>query len=248
MAELRLPVILLFLFISFGSQAQSPYKMSLKADVPVALGSVGMFALSTHFTYQKEPLSYRVYPCSNIWKPERWICGQYSHAADVASDITLYTSYALPALLLIPKNTRKDWRTYALGAETMALTIGFTELIKSVTRRKRPYVYTDEASIDEVTSDGATRAFFSGHTSTSAAASFFFAKVYTDHYPNNRWKPWVWTAAATLPAVTGALRIRAGKHFLTDVLVGYVVGAGLGYLVPHLHRRKMPKTPIPVKL
>lgn len=232
-------ILLVSLFCN--SRGQSPYQMNMKADVPVALGSVGMFALSTHYTYQKEPLSYRIYPCSDIWKPERWVCGQYSHTADVASDITLYASYAMPALLLIPKSTRNDWRTYALGAETMALTVGFTELIKSVSRRKRPYVYTDKSSVDEVTSDGATRSFFSGHTSTSAAASFFFAKVYTDHHPHSRWKPWVWTAAATLPAITGALRIRAGKHFLTDVLVGYVVGAGLGYLVPHLHRRKTTK-------
>jgi undecaprenyl-diphosphatase len=30
--------------------------------------------------------------------------------------------------------------------------------------------------------------------------------------------------------------VRAGKHFPTDVLAGAVAGAGIGIIVPHLHR------------
>ena len=36
--------------------------------------------------------------------------------------------------------------------------------------------------------------------------------------------------------VVAYFRIRAGKHFLTDNLVGYAVGATVGVLVPRLHR------------
>ena len=39
-----------------------------------------------------------------------------------------------------------------------------------------------------------------------------------------------------LPAVTGYLRFKAGKHFPTDIIVGYGVGATIGYLVPELHK------------
>jgi len=52
----------------------------------------------------------------------------------------------------------------------------------------------------------------------------------------SRWKPIVWTAAATIPAITGYLRVRGGRHFPTDVIGGYIVGAAVGCLVPHLHR------------
>ena len=45
----------------------------------------------------------------------------------------------------------------------------------------------------------------------------------------------MWVAAA-VPAVVAYFRIRAGKHFLTDNLVGYAVGATVGVLVPRLHR------------
>ena len=33
-------------------------------------------------------------------------------------------------------------------------------------------------------------------------------------------------------------RVRAGQHFPTDVIMGALVGAGIGVLVPHLHRRR----------
>jgi membrane-associated phospholipid phosphatase len=35
------------------------------------------------------------------------------------------------------------------------------------------------------------------------------------------------------------LRVEAGKHFYTDVLVGAVVGSAIGVAVPMLHRKKL---------
>jgi membrane-associated phospholipid phosphatase len=32
--------------------------------------------------------------------------------------------------------------------------------------------------------------------------------------------------------------MEAGKHFLTDVIVGYTIGATVGVLVPQLHKKK----------
>ena len=78
--------------------------------------------------------------------------------------------------------------------------------------------------------------FFSGHTSCVASNSFFAARVFSDYYPESKWKPVVWGAAIALPAVTGYLRVKAGKHYPSDVIAGYAVGAAVGYFVPKLHR------------
>lgn len=72
----------------------------------------------------------------------------------------------------------------------------------------------------------------------TAASTFFMAKVYSDYFPDSKYKPVVWTLAATIPAVTGYLRVRGGRHYPTDVLAGYALGATIGILVPHWHRRK----------
>jgi len=80
--------------------------------------------------------------------------------------------------------------------------------------------------------------FFSGHTSATATATFFTAKIWSDYNPESKWKPVVWTAAAAVPAVAGYLRVKAGKHYVSDVVTGYAVGALVGYFVPHLHKIK----------
>jgi membrane-associated phospholipid phosphatase len=72
----------------------------------------------------------------------------------------------------------------------------------------------------------------------TAAATFFAAKVFTDFNPDSKLKPYVWTAAAIVPAVVGYQRLRAGKHFLTDNLLGYGVGMACGILIPELHKVK----------
>ena len=71
----------------------------------------------------------------------------------------------------------------------------------------------------------------------TAAATFLTAKVFSDLNPDSRAKPYVWAAAAVIPASVGYLRMKAGQHFITDNIVGYALGAGTGILVPQLHKR-----------
>lgn len=60
------------------------------------------------------------------------------------------------------------------------------------------------------------------------------AQLHSDYSGKSDWA--VWSLAAAIPAFTGIQRMRAGKHFLTDVLLGYIVGAGVGILVPSLYK------------
>jgi membrane-associated phospholipid phosphatase len=128
-----------------------------------------------------------------------------------------------------------------IWAETAALTTALTLFTKELAHRNRPYVYSDNfrnnCNGSSVSKD-ATSSFFSGHTSITAASTFFIAMVYTDYHPDSRWKPLVWTGAAILPALTGITRYKAGKHYWTDVITGYAVGALVGTLTPYLHRRE----------
>ena len=81
--------------------------------------------------------------------------------------------------------------------------------------------------------------FYSGHTSTAAAMSFFVAKVFSDYLPNADVKFVIWTSAVVYPALTGLLRQDSGSHFPTDILIGYVTGALIGYFIPVLHKSKL---------
>jgi len=143
-------------------------------------------------------------------------------------------------LLLFGRETRRDAPKLAiLYTETILLTSGVTNLIKASVGRARPYVYAPDWEPGRELTSGDRAAFVSGHTSLAAAGSFFFATVFKDYYPDSKLKPYVWGAAVTIPAVTGYLRVRAAKHFPSDVLAGYALGAGIGYLVPTLHKKNV---------
>ncbi len=162
---------------------------------------------------------------------------QDSDFARLGSDIGLRASILSPLLLLADEPSRQEYGTVSImWLETLLLTNGITRLVKSTVRRERPYAYNPFTG-QELRVDPETRlSFFSGHTSNAAALSFFTAQTFVNNNPGMRRKELLWASAATLPALTGFLRVKAGKHFPTDVVVGYVVGAAIGLIVPNLHK------------
>lgn len=155
------------------------------------------------------------------------------------SDIVLAGVTVLPILFISEHHTRHDIKSLlVMSAEVFGITFGITNTVKNV-NRTRPYVYNTDLPLSERTASTSRESFFSGHTSHTAAATFFFAKVISDYHPNLKpgVKAGVWAFAISVPAVEGYFRIKAGKHFPTDVITGYIVGASTGFLIPHWHKK-----------
>ncbi|HNE50899.1 MAG TPA: phosphatase PAP2 family protein, partial [Chitinophagales bacterium] len=166
---------------------------------------------------------------------------QHSKAAAIASDVMQITAAVSPALLFIDKDIRRDWKTVLpVWVETFALTSSLTLFTKELAKRTRPYVYSDYGNGDKYSKD-ARASFWSGHTAITASSTFFIAMMYSEYHPQSRWKPLMWTGAAIVPALVGFTRVKAGKHYWTDVITGYAVGALVGTLTPFLHRREFRK-------
>lgn len=158
--------------------------------------------------------------------------------ADRASTYLLKGASIAPLILLLDKRVRHEVLAISLMyVETFALTNGLTQLTKNIVKRSRPYTYNPAVPLQQKQERDARRSFFSGHTSVTASSCFFAARIWSDFHPDSRWKPAVWAVAATVPAITGFLRMQAGRHFLTDVAAGYAVGAAIGCWVPKLHKR-----------
>ena len=171
---------------------------------------------------------------------EEWTTMQGSEKSNKASDIILYSSQIIPGILtLADKSMRKDFlKIGTLYSEVFLVNLGMTALVKNTVRRARPFVYDPNTQLEEQMTKSARTSFYSGHTSETAAMCFLTASLYADYHPESKWKPVVWTAAAVLPAAAGILRMRAGKHFPSDVITGYVTGAAVGYFLPKIHLRK----------
>jgi len=236
--------ILMLCVISFKviaqSPFQSPYNLSYKLDIPVISAGLGLnFA---YFMLDKKTPSLSETQISmlnrnDIPAIDRSASYNWSKPSALASDVLMYSAIASPSFLLIDKDIRKDGlKIGAIWAETMALTTGITNLTKVLVKRTRPYVYNPDAPLEYKLRNDAQYSFFSGHTSVTASMCFMTAKIYSDYHPNSKALPYIWAGAAIVPAATAFLRWRAGKHYFTDVLIGYVTGAAIGFLVPHLHK------------
>ncbi|WP_116107685.1 phosphatase PAP2 family protein [Lewinella sp. IMCC34191] len=157
--------------------------------------------------------------------------------ADEATDKILLASFASPFFLLLDRPGRENFNSAALIVfQGAMINSGLINLTKVLVRRPRPYNYNTDAPLDTKLKKSSRYSFFSGHSATTAYFAITSAKLYNDLYPNSNARPYVWLGAALLPAAVSYGRMRAGRHFFTDVLVGTAVGTIIALVVPTLHK------------
>jgi undecaprenyl-diphosphatase len=119
--------------------------------------------------------------------------------------------------------------------------MAMTNIVKIAVRRPRPMAYIESAKHEgeldySNPSTDSALSFFSGHASMTAAIGAT-ATYLAFARSTGKLRPWLTLALATgLTTFVSIERVRAGKHFPTDVIAGAFAGAGLGVVVPHLHR------------
>jgi membrane-associated phospholipid phosphatase len=224
------------------SESGSPYKTSWKKDGLAIAGGIGLSALGLSMIKNKPDLTeaeVNALSKEDVFFLDRFSAGDYNSKADKDSYIPFYGSFAaVPVIMLLNKNERNhSGQVLALFVETMSVTGALFSITAGNVQRSRPYVYNTHRPMSHRMDSDSQRSFFAGHTAATATASFFAAKVFSDFNPNSKARPYVWAAAALVPASVGYLRLKAGRHFLSDNILGYGIGAGVGILVPHLHKK-----------
>jgi membrane-associated phospholipid phosphatase len=237
-------LISLFLALAISnvvfSQNNSPYNTSFKTDAPILVAGVGLSYWGLTIIKNKKPLTQAQVLSkskSDVNFFDRGAAGNYSNSLDDASYYPFYASFAMPFATLLNNNVgQKAGQVIVLYLETMAITGTMYAITAGSVQRSRPLVYSSSAPMSERMDKDAQRSFYAGHTAATAAATFFAAKVFQDFNPDSGAKPYVWTTAAVIPAAVGYLRLKSGRHFLSDNLIGYGLGAATGILVPQLHK------------
>jgi len=232
--------LFLLVFLHSNAFGQTPYTLDIKKEVVlfgggIAASSLGLlYRAKTPLFTDEEILQLDI---QDINRFDREATRFFSTKAHSASNYFWYGSHLLPLLFLADKESLSDIvEIGTMYGEAAIITTGLTLLTKYSVRRARPFNYDPNTGLDKKQTSNAKGSFFSGHTSLTSVNCFFMAKVFSDYFPESKWRPVVWSVAAAIPAVTGYLRVRGGKHYPTDVIVGYAVGAGVGLLIPQLHK------------
>jgi hypothetical protein len=228
--------------------AKDVYHISWKVDAPVTGVGLGLSVLGLHFIQNKDSLTTpeaNAKQRSDVPAFDRGNAGFYSDKDNKTSYVPFFAGFAMPLVFVVADKTEREQagKILVMYTESLAITSALYTMTAGNINRSRPLVYPDKngnfkADIGKRTSNNSQRSFYAGHTAATASASFFAAKVFSDLHPDSKLRPYVWIVSAALPAVTAYYRYESGEHFLSDNILGYVIGAASGILVPELHKNK----------
>jgi membrane-associated phospholipid phosphatase len=174
---------------------------------------------------------------------DRWAAGNYSNGAALASDLLVLPLCALPAALtgLEALRGKAGWNTFATDVvilgEAYTLSSALDLFVRSLRVHPRPYVYGTEAPLSDRQSGEASGSFYSGHASAAFLAATYLSYTYPLRHPEFKGEAWLWAGSLGAAAAVASLRVAAGKHFPSDVVVGAAAGVAFGWLLPRLHLR-----------
>ncbi len=124
-----------------------------------------------------------------------------------------------------------------IAAETQGATLLATNLLKLMVKRPRPYTYSGRHPKLERFGGDARLSFPSGHTSLAFASASLIAFSAAARHGN---APITWVSGSVAYLTAGLvayLRVQGGKHYLTDVFAGAVLGIAAGLTIPAFHAR-----------
>jgi membrane-associated phospholipid phosphatase len=165
---------------------------------------------------------------------DRGAIGNHDDTTATASTVTVGLAVAVPLAL--------DWALLGPGdalaadvvvfAEALLVNGALTQLAKYSVQRPTPRTYAGDPAL--LRSPRGYRSFYSGHTSTAAAALTAAAFTARQRYGE---RGWPWLVAAAVVSSVAVERVAAGRHFPTDVVAGAAAGTAIGLGVPWLHLR-----------
>ena len=224
-----------WLGVAMPAEAAPPQLSVEGADLALTVGTLGgALLLGLLPTEPAAPWETEPFPGDEGFR------GTYNPRFDARSDLLLAVGSVAPLISQSALGTEGDGaRALALYGETLGLSALLNGALKVVVNRPRPYAY---ATTPEATAVGSkagsdrTRSFYSGHSAMSFAAAVSGSLLVSLRTSDRPTRAANWGLSLALASSTAVLRVRAGKHFPSDVIIGALLGSTAGALVPLLHR------------
>jgi len=221
----------------------TPYEFKRNLDYTLVSTGIGLSLFAYTSDKQKQGISENEYSQlnkNNVNRIDRALMFPFNQTAARISDVLVFSSLATP---LVQLRKQAEYSLIALMyAESVLLSTGLNQVSKARVERPRPYMYDTGTNTELVFNKDSMRSFFSAHATTISNSLVFASKVYLDLNPNYPYQTRLWIFTGSVIATGAALRVIAGYHFVTDVVIGVVVGSIIGYQIPQLHKKSNQKT------
>ncbi len=240
----RLLVFFLFFFISiviFPENKEDEPSFKLDWDTEgIFLGSAALIwgtdyilqsGIIPSLDHIEQPSSFNL---NDINVFDRWTARPLNLVSSKWSDVLQISLLILPSVFILYRSIEEIGILGVMFAETILLSQGLVRLTKGCVTRYRPYTYYENNTNTTYPTDS----FYSGHTTMAFTSAAFFTTVFSGYHPDSVWKYVVGSITFGLASTVGVLRITAGKHFLSDVLVGAAIGSLIGWFVPFMHKNR----------
>src|SRR3989442_2662927 len=232
----RLAVGLVLIAVTGPSaRGQAPYSMRWGDAVSVVAAGVVALIPEASKLPKSAPSCGLTAPCDPASLPgiDRSALHTFSGSASTASTGLLAGVIGFAGVASFDGATSAQRRGHvAVFANSIAWTLAATDWMKVLVHRKRPVLYTSDATA-AAADPNSQRSFPSGHASIAfAAATSYLVMAQRERLPHR-----ARNAALLYVGALGVsvLRVSAGKHFPTDVLGGAGLGTAGGWLAAKGH-------------
>ncbi len=204
----------------------------------LAMQGYGQWSLST--LPRHDPASASP---NELWRMDRSFAGTYSRGyarfSDAAAALALAPALLGDAVLWGAGRSEAGWMVadFLWLGEASLLVSGINLWVRSRRVHPRPLTFAEGAPTSERTAPEAGGSFFSGHATQGFLGAAYFTESMRLRHPR---EPWVMPVSALAYACAGAAawgRVRAGKHYPSDVLAGAALGMAAGWGMAHYRLR-----------
>ena len=232
-------IVLSSLVLNANQNAKkSDYSVDYSIDIPITL-TASLIALMPSFVVPNAPeyMKDSKLDKNEINSLDSLTLYNYDKNSAKLSDAGIVGVAVCPLLVNLIDNDISSYISQSvIFIETLAVSSALNNIVKYSVSRPRPYIYSDKADEEEKNNRDAYLSFYSGHSSFAFAGAVSFSVMMTKRVKEFKIKTLIWTTSLFLAGGVAYLRVKAGKHFITDVISGAVIGSSIGYLIPYLHQ------------
>lgn len=227
-----------------ASETYSPFTVSMLPDA-LLLGG-GLATVGTGFllqqNYSRPDWDGAIRNGEQINDFDGLWFNPYNKTLDTVATVTCLTNMAVIPLAVFGAEAlghnlpgKELLNISLMYAESCLWAYGSQNILKVLAGRDRPYTYYEDVDEGGLDNHDFMESFPSGHSTFAFMSAGFVSYVFSEYYPDSRYKSLVYIASYSCALATAALRVSSGNHFLTDVAGGAALGSIIGIGIPALH-------------